>query len=404
MSSVLTVSQINTYIKSVIDGDFNLRNIYVSGEISNFTDHYKTGHFYFTLKDDRACIKAVMFRSFSQRLRFKPENGMRVLVRCNVSVFERDGIYQLYCEDMQPDGVGELTVAFEQLKEKLSKEGLFSDEHKKTLPQYPEKIGVVTSSVGAAVEDIKNVLSRRYPYAELILADVLVQGNEAPRQICRALRRFNSLKCCDVIILARGGGSIEDLWAFNDENVARAVYESEIPVVSAVGHETDFTICDFVADKRAPTPSAGAEIVAPDYKEVLYAADKTLDGMTERVLRVIDGYSLKLNALEKVIYDKSPIRTLELYTQCLDALKDKIMSLMKSRVDFYDAALSHYAMQLEAMSPLRVLGRGYAMVKNEVLEPVKSVRKINEGEKISVVMRDGTLLCTCDEINLNEIS
>ena len=403
MSSVLSVSQINTYLKSLIDQDYNLKNIYVSGEISNFTNHYRTGHFYFTLKDERASVKAVMFRSSAERLRFMPENGMKVLVRCSASLYERDGVYQLYCEDMQPDGAGELMIAFEQLKEKLSKEGLFDEEHKKPLPEYPKRIGVVTSPTGAAVEDIKNVLSRRYPFADIILAGVTVQGDSASYQIAEALRKLNRLKCCDVIIVGRGGGSMEDLWAFNDEDVARAIFESEIPVISAVGHEVDFTISDFVADMRAPTPSAAAEIVAPDYKEVLYAADKVLDGMTEKVLRTIDGYALKLSGFEKTIYEKSPIRTLELYTQCVEALQDKVESLMKRRIEFYENALYHYAGQLEATSPLKVLGRGYAMVKNEVLEPVKSATKINEGENITVIMRDGTLSCVCEKISYEEI-
>ncbi|MBQ7861262.1 MAG: exodeoxyribonuclease VII large subunit [Clostridia bacterium] len=403
MSSVLSVSQINTYLKSIIDQDYNLKNIYVSGEISNFTNHYRTGHFYFTLKDERASVKAVMFRSSAERLRFMPENGMKVLVRCNVSLYERDGVYQLYCEDMQPDGAGELMIAFEQLKEKLSKEGLFADEHKKPLPEYPKRIGVVTSPTGAAIEDIKNVLSRRYPFAEIILAGVTVQGDSAPEQIAKAIRRLNRLNCCDVIIVGRGGGSVEDLWAFNDEGVARALFESEIPVISAVGHEVDFTISDFVADMRAPTPSAAAELAVPDYKEVLYAADKVLDGMTDKVLHLIDGYQIRLAAYEKTIYEKSPVRTLELYTQCVDALRDKVEGLMQRRLEFYENALYYYAGQLEATSPLKVLGRGYAMVKNEVLEPVKTASKIKEGENITVIMRDGTLSCVCEKITFEEI-
>ena len=403
MSSVLSVSQINTYLKSIIDQDYNLKNIYVSGEISNFTNHYRTGHFYFTLKDERASVKAVMFRSSAERLRFMPENGMKVLVRCNVSLYERDGVYQLYCEDMQPDGAGELMIAFEQLKEKLSKEGLFADEHKKPLPEYPKRIGVVTSPTGAAIEDIKNVLSRRYPFAEIILAGVTEQCDSAPEQIAKAIRRLNRLNCCDVIIVGRGGGSVEDLWAFNDEGVARALFESEIPVISAVGHEVDFTISDFVADMRAPTPSAAAELAVPDYKEVLYAADKVLDGMTDKVLHLIDGYQIRLAAYEKTIYEKSPVRTLELYTQCVDALRDKVEGLMQRRLEFYENALYYYAGQLEATSPLKVLGRGYAMVKNEVLEPVKTASKIKEGENITVIMRDGTLSCVCEKITFEEI-
>lgn len=402
MSSVLSVSQINTYLKSVIDQDCNLKNIYVSGEISNFTNHYRTGHFYFTLKDEKASVKAVMFRSSAERLRFMPENGMKVLVRCSASLYERDGVYQLYCEDMQPDGIGELTIAFEQLKEKLMKEGLFAAEHKKPLPEYPKRIGVITSPTGAAIEDIKNVLSRRYPYAEIVIGGVLVQGEGAPSQIAGAIRCFNRLKCCDVLIVTRGGGSMEDLWAFNDEGVARAIYECEIPVISAVGHEVDFTISDFVADMRAPTPSAAAEIAAPDYKEVLYAADKTLDSMTDKVLGTIDRYMLSISACEKTIYEKSPIRTLELYSQCVEALSEKVETLMKRRIEFYENALSHYAFELEATSPLKVLSRGYAMVKNEVLEPVKSACKIKDGENITVVMHDGTLSCVCQTVKLSD--
>ncbi len=402
MSSVLTVSQINTYLKSLIDGDSNLKNIYVSGEISNFTNHYRSGHFYFTLKDENSAVKAVMFRSAAERIRFMPENGMKVLVRCNVSLYERDGAYQLYCEDMQPDGIGELTIAFEQLKEKLSKEGLFSLEYKKPLPLYPQRIGVVTSPTGAAIEDIKNVLSRRYPFAEIVIAGVLVQGEEAASQIADAVRRFDRLKCCDVLIVTRGGGSIEDLWAFNDEGVARAIYECSIPVISAVGHEVDFTISDFVADMRAPTPSAAAEIAAPDYKEVLYAADKTLDSMTDKVLRTIDAYTLKLNDFEKRIYEKSPVREFELYSLCVDALEEKLNSLMARRIELYENALTNFALRLDSASPLKVLGKGFAMVKNEVLEPVKTAHKIKEGENITVIMRDGTLSCLCEKIVYEE--
>lgn len=402
MSSILTVSQINTYLKSLIDGDSNLKNIYVSGEISNFTNHYRSGHFYFTLKDEKSSVKAVMFRSAAERLRFLPENGMKVLVRCNVSLYERDGNYQLYCEDMQPDGVGELTIAFEQLKEKLSKQGLFASEHKKPLPLYPQRIGIVTSPTGAAIEDIKNVLSRRYPFAEIILAGVLVQGEEAAGQIADAIRRFDRLKCCDVVIVTRGGGSIEDLWAFNDEGVARAIYESSVPVISAVGHEVDFTISDFVADMRAPTPSAAAEIAVPDYKELLYAADKTLDSMTDKVLRVIDSYVLKLNELEKRIYEKNPAREFKLYSLCVDALAEKLDNLMARRIELYENALTNFAVRLDSASPLKVLGKGFAMVKNEVLEPVKTVRKINEGENITVIMQDGTLSCLCEKITYEE--
>lgn len=401
MSSILTVSQINTYLKSIVDSDYNLRNIYVSGEISNFTNHYRTGHFYFTLKDEVGAVKAVMFRSAASRLRFEPCNGMKVLVRCSVSVYERDGIYQLYCEDMQPDGIGELTIAFEQLKEKLSKEGLFSSEHKKPLPLYPMRIGIVTSPTGAALQDIINVTSRRYPSAELILAPVQVQGESAASQISKAIEQFDRKKCADVLIVGRGGGSMEDLWAFNEEQVARAIYNCEIPVISAVGHETDFTIADYVADMRAPTPSAAAEIAVPDYREVLYAADKTLDSIFDCVMRIIDSYTIRVMAYEKSITSFGPQKTLQLYSQCIDACETKIKNTMKSKIDFYQNALTHYASSLEATSPLKVLLRGYAIIEDEMSMPLKSVQKINIEDNIRVTLHDGELLCKVNDVIVN---
>ena len=268
---VLSVSQLNRYIKMNFDADENLANIFISGEISNFTNHYRTGHLYFTLKDDSSAVRAVMFNSSAKRLKFMPEDGMKVIARGRVSVYEASGQYQLYVDDMQPDGVGALNLAYEQLKEKLQKEGLFSELHKKPLPPYPEKVGVITSPTGAAVRDIINVLGRRFSYAEIVFCPVLVQGDGAHLQLTDAVNLFNSERAADVIIIGRGGGSIEDLWEFNDEGLARAVYNSEIPVISAVGHETDFTICDFVADMRAPTPSAAAELAVPDANELQYA-------------------------------------------------------------------------------------------------------------------------------------
>lgn len=402
MSSILTVSQINTYLKSVIDSDFNLKNIYVSGEISNFTNHYRTGHLYFTLKDEVGAVKAVMFKNAASRLRFEPQNGMKVLVRCSVSVYERDGTYQLYCEDMQPDGIGELTIAFEQLKEKLSKEGLFKSEHKKALPKYPMRIGIVTSPTGAALQDIINVISRRFPSAQLILAPVQVQGDSAASQIAKAIAQFDSKKAADVLIVGRGGGSIEDLWAFNEEEVARAVFDCSIPIISAVGHETDFTIADYVADMRAPTPSAAAEIAVPDYREVLYAADKTLDTIHDCVIRTIDTYTIKLMCLEKDISAHSPQKTLDLYSQCVDACETKIRNTMQRKADFYQNALSHYASILESSSPLKVLLRGYAIIEDEVSMPIKSVKAVNKDDIIKVTMNDGEIHCKVDEIVQNE--
>ena len=401
MSSILTVSQINTYLKSIIDSDYNLKNIYVSGEISNFTNHYRTGHFYFTLKDEYAAVKAVMFRNAAQRITFEPENGMKVLVRANLSLYERDGIYQLYCEDIIPEGVGELTLAFEQLKSKLEKKGMFSQELKKPLPSYPKRIGVITSPTGAALQDILSVLSRRYPSGEIILEGVQVQGENAAAQISAAVRKFNRLKGADVLIVGRGGGSIEDLWAFNEEKVAEAIFESEIPVISAVGHETDFTIADFVSDMRAPTPSAAAEIVAPDYREILYAADKTLDNMTDSLSNIISRYSLTLMSYDKIISEHNPRKTIELYSQCFSACENKIKSALNSKLENYFTALSHYSARLEATSPLKVLARGYSYVKDENGFTVKSAEGLMSGDTVTVILTDGELECCVQDIKLN---
>ena len=394
MSTVLKVSQINTYLKSIIDEDINLKNIYITGEISNFTNHYRTGHLYFTLKDEKSAIKAVMFRTSASRLRFEPENGMKVLIRGSVSVFERDGTYQIYCDDMIPEGVGELTIAFEQLKEKLSKEGLFDEDHKKELPQYPSRIGVITSPTGAALQDILTVLSRRYPSGEIVFEGVQVQGDSAAAQIAEAIKNFNRLQGADVLIVGRGGGSIEDLWAFNEEIVARAIYESEIPVVSAVGHETDFTIADFVSDMRAPTPSAAAEIVAPDYREILYAADKTLDSMIDAIEKKIYRYRMNLMAAQKIISDRSPHRMIEFYGTCLEACETKINSELKRKVDFYENALMHYTSKLEATSPLKVLARGYSVVFDENMMTVRSAEALKANDRIKIRLSDGNVDCT----------
>lgn len=402
MSSILKVSQINTYLKSVFESDSNLRNIYVCGEISNFTNHYRSGHMYFTLKDELSAIKAVMFRSAAQRLRFEPENGMKVLVRCNVSVFERDGTYQLYCEDMQPEGIGELTVAFEQMKRKLESEGLFSDEHKKTLPLYPEKIGVVTSPTGAALQDIINVISRRYPSGQIILAPVKVQGVDAAREIAEAIDKFSDLNACDVLIVGRGGGSIEDLWAFNEEIVARAVFNCKIPVISAVGHETDFTICDFVSDMRAPTPSAAAELAVPDYREVLYYADKTLDGMAAIIHQLIGDYEYRLLHQKLKLENNSPQKVLQLYSQCVDACSTSINAAMFKKIDAYSNVLSLYALSLESASPLKTLSRGYAIVKDDMGTTVKKAAELKPGSNIEIVFQDCTAHCTVNEIIMNE--
>ncbi|MBQ4348318.1 MAG: exodeoxyribonuclease VII large subunit [Clostridia bacterium] len=394
MTSILSVSQINTYLKSIIEDDINLRNIYISGEISNFTNHYRTGHLYFTLKDDKGAIKAVMFRQSASRLRFIPENGMQVLIRGSVGVYESGGVYQIYCDDMIPEGLGELTIAYEQLKAKLEDMGLFRAEHKKPIPEMPKKVGVITSPTGAALQDILSVLERRFPLAEVVFEGVQVQGDSAAPQIAAAIDKFSALRAADVLIVGRGGGSIEDLWAFNEEIVAMAIYNCDIPVISAVGHETDFTIADFVADLRAPTPSAAAELAVPDYRELLFSIDKTLDSLDDSINRAVDRYAVRLLQFKNILSGHSPEKTVTLYSQLLSACEEKIRLTIKNKIDFYENALLHYSGKLEAISPLKVLLRGYAIVEDENGLTVKSSGEIASGSKIKVKMHDGDIHCT----------
>lgn len=398
MSTILTVSQINTYIKSIIEQDVNLKNIYVEGEISNFTNHYRSGHLYFTLKDENSTVKAVMFRNAASRLKFSPENGLKVLIRCNVSVYDRDGVYQLYCEDMIPAGFGELMLAFEQLKTKLENMGLFRPEHKKTIPLMPQKIGVITSPTGAAIQDILNVLERRFPIGEIVFEGVQVQGDAAAAQIAAAIDKFNRYNAADVIIVGRGGGSIEDLWAFNEEIVAMAIYNSKIPVISAVGHETDFTIADFVSDLRAPTPSAAAEMCVPDYREILFSVDKYLDSLESGIDKVLDRYQIKLLSYKSIIDQHSPQRTVELYSQLLQACQDKINTTLQNKISLYTNSIAHYAARLEAINPLKVLMRGYGIVEDDNGIPIKSCESIDIGSKIRVKLHDGEIACTVNDV------
>ena len=435
MSAILTVSQINTYIKSIVDYDDNLKYIFVSGEISNFTNHYRTGHFYFTLKDEKSAIKAVMFKSAVDRVRFVPENGMKVIIRGSVSVFERDGVYQLYCEDMQPDGIGALNLAFEQLKNKLSSEGLFSDEHKKSLPDFPERVGVITSPTGAAVHDILSVLERRFPLAEVIFEPVAVQGDYAAEQISEAVYKFNRIKAADVLIVGRGGGSIEDLWAFNEETVARAVFASEIPVISAVGHETDFTICDFVADLRVPTPSAAAEMVCGQMEDLT----STLRTANQRINNALDNRLQLLRSRLKAAADSKlftqPSFLINRYQQHVDMLSQQLHTAMNERISdiklrlnssipamlhgatqgmhifkqklervnqALDRAqekhildkkhkLENLSVRLESVNPKAVLARGYGIVTNPATgKTIRSVQNLSDGIVVKTELADGT--------------
>lgn len=395
---VLSVSQLNRYIKMNFDADENLVNIFISGEISNFTNHYRTGHLYFTLKDDSAAVRAVMFNSSAKRLKFMPEDGMKVIARGRVSVYEASGQYQLYVDDMQPDGVGALNLAYEQLKEKLQKEGLFSELHKKPLPPYPEKVGVITSPTGAAVRDIINVLGRRFPYAEIVFCPVLVQGDGAHLQLTDAVNLFNSERAADVIIIGRGGGSIEDLWEFNDEGLARAVYNSEIPVISAVGHETDFTICDFVADMRAPTPSAAAELAVPDANELQYALSALKNRMFLNVSSGIADRRSRLEYLTSKGALKSPDEMLSNRSQRLDTAFSKMLSSYENRIGGKKVEFISAATALSKLDPMSVLMRGFAFVSDKNGKNVYSSQALAKGDKINVRFHDGSAVCEVKEI------
>ena len=389
---VLSVTQLNYYVKSLIEGDPRLKSIYVVGEISNFTDHYRSGHYYMTLKDDGAAVRAAMFRSANRNLRFVPEDGMKVIVRARVTLYEAGGQYQLIIEDMQPDGAGALSIAFEQLKRKLAAEGLFDQALKKPIPVRSLRIGVVTSETGAVIQDIKNVVSRRYPLARIILAPVQVQGAAAASQIAEAIGTFNACSAADVLIVGRGGGSAEDLWAFNEEPVVRAVYDSVIPVISAVGHETDFTLCDFAADVRAPTPSAAAEIAVPDQREEL----KYIEGCAcecELQLRDrLDSEENRLNRIRERLSYISPKNMIEQRMQRVDDLFSSARRNTERILDSRQSELSSVAARLDAMSPLKVIARGYSITRKNG-RVVTSVSDVSRGDPLSVRLTDGELKC-----------
>lgn len=389
---VLTVGQLNAYVKSVLDGDRNLNHVFVCAEISNFTNHYRTGHFYFSLKDETSVIRAVMFRSNAQRLKFLPQNGMRVIVRGQVSLYERDGQYQLYIDDMQPDGLGAFNLAFEQLKERLSKEGLFAPERKRPLPRYPMRIGIVTSPTGAAVRDIINILSRRFPLAQMILQPVQVQGEDAPGQIIEAIELFNEKRAADVLIVGRGGGSIEELWAFNDEGVARAVASSEIPVISAVGHETDYTICDFAADLRAPTPSAAAELCVPDWHAELERVETLRRSAGQLVRRRLEAEQQRLDTLILRAKFQEPTRLFESGRQALTTLGQRLCKAAAERLLRENNRLAPLTGKLDALSPLKVLSRGYTIAYHED-RPIRSILEVSAGDTVQLKWSDGSARC-----------
>ena len=394
----LTVSELNARIKGLIESDPVLGSVCVRGELSNYKV-YPSGHHYFTLKDAESSLRCVMFRFAASKLRFRPESGMGVTVWGRVSVYPRDGAYQLYCEDIMPEGAGDLQVAFEQLKEKLQREGLFDPAHKKPIPRYPERIAVITSSAGAAVHDIIRVLRKRWPVAKVILLPVRVQGVEAPPEIVGAIRYANRYKVADVIITGRGGGSIEDLWAFNDERVARAIYESELPVISAVGHEPDVTIADYVADLRAATPSNAAELAAPDMSELREAIMSARARLDQAVDRSIRERRKRLEELGSRRVMRSPTGFIDQRRLELDSIRLRLDSAATRKLGRERQQFAALAAKLDALSPLKVLGRGYSIALDSEGRAVKEAGQLRPGDRLSLRLAKGEADCLVESVN-----
>lgn len=386
MSSILTVSQLNRYMSFKIKEDTKLRGLLVKGEISGFTHHMRTGHFYFTLKDSSSSIKAVMFSSYAASLKFMPQSGMNVIVMGSLQIFERDGVYQLYVTDIQPDGIGAQYLAFEQLKEKLASEGLFEPVYKKPLPKFPKRVGIVTAKGGAALRDILNILGRRYPFCEAIVFPCVVQGEYAVDSICEALE-FADSSGCDVIICGRGGGSPEDLFAFNSEKIARTVFAMNTPVISAVGHETDTTLIDFVSDLRAPTPSAAAELAVPDTASLSAAVDSYKNALDNAFATVIARKRHELMAIESELKNYAPSAALSAMREKLASNEIRLSEAMKSCFEKKKAVIGSRAAALDSLSPLKIMSRGYSLVYKEN-ELIKSADELSEGDRITVRFAD----------------
>ena len=397
---VLSITQINEYIRTLMDGDRLLTGLAVRGEISNYK-MYPSGHHYFTLKDEGGALKCVMFKGSAMRLKFRPENGMKVIAMGRITVYPRDGAYQLYCTAMAMDGVGDLYAAFEQLKAKLAVQGLFDPAHKKPLPKYPGTIGIITSSAGAAVHDMLRILRKRYPLTKVRLLPVRVQGAEAPGEIAAAIGYANFYKLADLLIVGRGGGSIEDLWAFNDELVARAIYDSQIPVISAVGHEPDVTISDFVADLRAATPSNAAELAVPDQDALRQSLDSMSAAMATALNRQLKAARKHFEVLSASPALQSPVGYLDQRKKALELLKNRMIAAQNQGISRKKQRFIAVTSKLDAMSPLKVLTRGYAVAENERGEILRSVKQAKVGEKITVSLSDGSLTARVLEVKEN---
>ena len=400
---ILTVTQINEYIRSMMDGDRLLMNVAVKGELSNYKV-YPSGHHYFTMKDEGGALKAVMFKTSASKMRFRPENGMQVIAIGRVTVYPRDGAYQMYCSNLVLDGIGDLYAAFEQLKTKLAAQGLFDQAHKKPIPTYPKTIGIITSAAGAAVHDMIRILRKRYPLTAVRLLPVRVQGAEAPGEIAAAIGYANHHRLADLLIVGRGGGSMEDLWAFNDERVAHAIYRSQIPVISAVGHEPDVTISDFVADVRAATPSNAAEIAVPDQD----ALRQTLDTMSEAMVNAMNRRIKAAQQHLKVLSDSPALRSPEGYLlqrkKALELLKNRLLAAQNQQINAKTRCFVALTAKLDAMSPLKVLSRGYAMTQLTDGQIVRSVHDVAPGDQIRVTLEDGHFFASVTDTKEGDVS
>lgn len=393
----ISVTQLNQYLKGVLEADLNLRNIWVSGEISNLTIH-GSGHIYLRLKDENGIVSAVMFRSSAAKLRFRPENGMKILAKGSVSVFEKTGVYQLYITEMKQDGAGDLYVALEQLKKQLAAAGIFAESHKKPLPAIPERIGVITSPTGAAVRDIIQITGRRFPLAEVIVYPAIVQGDQAPGSLIRGIDYFEQKEKVDVIIIGRGGGSIEDLWGFNSPDLALAVYNCSTPIVSAVGHETDFTICDLAADLRAPTPSGAAELVVPDGADLLHRIHQDQKRLLSALSRKMQHSRDQLERYAEARVLKDPHAFTDKPYMVLDHLTDRLNRNILQQTREQRNNIATMMAKLDALSPLKVLRRGFSLAQDDAGKVVRSVDQISVDERISLYLPDGKAKCRVEEL------
>ncbi len=400
--NVLSVKQLNLYVRSLLEGDHRLLNISIVGELSDFKNHYSSGHWYFTLKDNDALIRCVMFRGNTQRVGFAPENGQQVVLKGRVSLYEKDGQYQFYADDMTLSGIGDIAFQFEQIKKRLDAEGLFDPSSKRPLPRLPKNIAVITSPTGAAIQDILNILTRRWPISQIVLCPVSVQGESAVPEMLNALERVYTLGLADLIIIGRGGGSIEDLWAFNDETLARKIYESPVPVISAVGHETDFTICDFVADLRAPTPSAAAELAVPDRKDILATLDKNAVFLKKILISKYNLANSRLEASLSSSYFKNPKEAIIYQRQIqLDKLCEQLNKLTANSYSSAQMRFCTLAAKLDALSPLKVLSRGFAALQKDE-KTVCSANDISVGDDLTLKLKDGCAKCSVTEIFMED--